>query len=89
MWVLAIILGVLVGIWFAYYIVAKQVCESNNYGDYIGEVRDFAQGTWNMVESRNYSTKRKNWQNDKLFMERVTSMGEAQWERYNNQNMQS
>lgn len=78
MWALAIILGVLVGVWFAYYIVAKQVCESNNYGDYMGGVRDFAQGTWDIVESRNYSTKKKSWQNDKFFMERMTSMEEIQ-----------
>lgn len=78
MWVLAIILGVLVGIWFAYAIVASQVCESNNYGDYVGDVKDFAHGTWDIVESKNYSTKRKNWQNDKFFMERMVSVGDIQ-----------
>lgn len=78
MWILAIILGVLVGIWFAYAIVASQVCESNNYGDYAGEVKDFAQGTWNIVESRNYSTKKKDWQSDKFFRERMISGGNLQ-----------
>lgn len=78
MWVLAIILGVLVGSWFAYSIVASQVCESNNYGDYVGEVRDFAQGTWDIVESRNYSTKKKNWLNDKFFVERMNTVGNLQ-----------
>ncbi len=78
MWVVAIILGALVGIWFAYYIVAKQVCESNNYGDYVGEVRDFAQGTWDLVECKNYSTRKKEWQNDKFFMERMVSVRDIQ-----------
>lgn len=75
MWILAIILGVLVGIWFAYAIVASQVCESNNYGDYAGEVKDFAQGTWDMVETRNYSTRRKDWMKEKTFRESMSSIG--------------
>lgn len=78
MWILAIILGVLVGLGFAYYIMATQVCESNNYGDYVGDVKDFAQGTWDIVESRNYCMKKKDWQNDKFFMERMTSVGNLQ-----------
>lgn len=75
MWVLAIIIGVLVALGFAYYIVANQVCDSNNYGDYIGEVRDFAQGTWDMVETRNYSTRRKDWMKEKAFRESMSSIG--------------
>ncbi len=69
MLVVAIILSVLVGIGFAYYIVAKQVCESNNYGDYMGEISDFAQGTWCVVDRRDYKQKKKNWTSDKLLVE--------------------
>lgn len=69
MLVLAIILSVIVGVCFAYGIMAKQVCKSNNYGDSMGEIRDFAQGTWNVVEQRNYSTKKKKWIGDKLLYE--------------------
>ena len=60
----------LAGIGFAYYIVAKQVCKSNNYGDYVGEIEDFAQGTWNLVDQRNYKTKKKNWTNDRFIYEK-------------------
>ena len=69
MLVFAIILSVIVGVCFAYGIMAKQVCQSNNYGDSIGEIMDFAQGTWDVVDRRDYKTKRKNWVNDKLLME--------------------
>nr|MBQ8253769.1 hypothetical protein [Lachnospiraceae bacterium] len=69
MLVVAIILSVIVGVCFAYGIMASQVCKSNNYGDSMGEIADFAQGTWNVVEQRNYKTKKKNWTNDKLMME--------------------
>lgn len=74
MLVFAIILAIVVGVGFAYGIVAGQVFASNNYGDSMGSVQDFAQGTWNIVESKNYSTKRKNWQNDKFFVERQVQM---------------
>ena len=71
MWVVAIILAIVVGVGFAYGIVAGQVCKSNNYGDYVGSVTDFAQGTWDVVETKNYKSNKKSWLNDKFFMERV------------------
>lgn len=71
MLVLAIILSVVVGVCFAYGIMAGQVCKSNNYGDSMGELYDFAQGTWNVEVSRDYKTKKKNWTNDKLLARRV------------------
>lgn len=71
MWVVAIILAIVVGVGFAYGIVAGQVCASNNYGDYVGEVKDFAQGTWDVVERKDYKTQKKNWLNDKFFAERI------------------
>jgi len=74
MFVLAVILSILVGIGFAYYIVAKQVCNSNNYGDYVGKIDDFAQGTWDIVERRDYKTKKKNWTNDKILVENQLRM---------------
>ena len=69
MLVLAVILGILAGIGFAYYIVAKQVYNSNNYGDSMGEINDFSQGTWDIVERRDYKTKKKNWVNDRILIE--------------------
>lgn len=74
MLILAIILGVLAAMGFAYYIVAKQVCDSNNYGDYMGDIKDFAQGTWDVVERRDYKTKKKNWTNDRLLVESQVRM---------------
>ncbi len=71
MWVVAIILAIVVGVGFAYGIVASQVCKSNNYGDYVGSVTDFAQGTWDVVETKNYKSNKKSWLNDKFFVERV------------------
>ena len=78
MLVVAIILAIVVGIGFAYGLVAGQVFASNNYGDSVGEVQDFARGTWNIVESRNYNTQKKEWLNDKFFMERMTSVSNMQ-----------
>ncbi|MBE5880758.1 MAG: hypothetical protein E7289_00385 [Lachnospiraceae bacterium] len=69
MFVLAVILSVLVGIGFAYYIVAKQVYNSNNYGDYVGGIGDFARGTWDIVERCDYKTKKRNWTNDKILVD--------------------
>lgn len=64
-----IILSLIVAFCFAYGIVAGQIYKSNNYGDSVGGVNDFARGTWDVVERRDYKTKKKNWNSDKLFME--------------------
>ncbi len=68
--VLALILALVTAYFFAYGIVAGQIYKSNNYGDSTGEVTDFSRGTWNMISQNNYRTKKKNWLNDKFFMER-------------------
>ena len=73
MLIVAIVLAVVVGIGFAYGIVAKQVCDSNNYGDYVGEVKDFAQGTWDVVGRKDYKSK-KQWTQDKAFMEQMRNV---------------
>ncbi len=70
MGVLALVLALVAAYLFAYAIVAGQIYKSNNYGDSMGEVTDFARGTWNVVAQTNYRTKKKNWVNDKYFMER-------------------
>lgn len=74
MLVVAIILSIVVGVCFAYGIMANQVCNSNNYGDSVGDVIDFAQGTWDIVERRDYKTKKKNWTSDKLIAESQARM---------------
>ncbi len=71
MFVIALVLAVVAAYFFAYGIVAGQIYKSNNYGDSKGEVTDFSRGTWNIVSSMNYRTKKKNWLNDKFLMENV------------------
>lgn len=68
MFILALILALVAAACFAYCIVAKQVYKSNNYGDSMGEVKDFSRGTWYLVSSRDYKTKKKNWLNDKFLV---------------------
>lgn len=68
--VLALVLALVAAYFFAYAIVAGQIYKSNNYGDSMGEVTDFSRGTWNVISQNNYRTKKKNWVNDKCFMER-------------------
>ena len=71
MFVIALVLAVVAAYFFAYAIVAGQIYKSNNYGDSKGEVVDFSRGTWNLVSSTNYRTKKKNWLNDKFLVERT------------------
>jgi hypothetical protein len=71
MFVVALVLAVVAAYFFAYGIVAGQIYKSNNYGDSKGEVTDFSRGTWNLVSSTNYRTKKKNWLNDKFLVERT------------------
>ncbi len=65
MLIVAIILSIIVGIGVAYYIVAKQVSKSNNYGDSVGELRNFDNGSWRLMGRRDYGTKQKEWSIDK------------------------
>lgn len=74
MFVLVLILSLIVAFCFAYGIVAGQIYKSNNYGDSMGDVNDFARGTWYVVARTDYKTKKKNWQNDKFFMERMAQV---------------
>ena len=67
--IIVIILSIVTGVGFAYYIVATWVCASNNYGDSMGEVSDFSRGTWDLVEQRNYRPKKREWTGDKLLYE--------------------
>lgn len=69
MFILALILALAAAYCFAYCIVAKQIYKSNNYGDSMGEVNDFARGTWDVVSRRDYKTKKKNWLNDKFLVD--------------------
>lgn len=74
MLVLALVLALVAAYFFAYGIVAGQIYKSNNYGDSKGEVTDFSRGTWNIMSQMNYRTKRKNYLNDKFFMENQMKM---------------
>ena len=59
--VLALIISLVIGFCVAYYFMAKKVSKSNNHGDSMGELRDFDQSTWNLVDYKDYRTKQKDW----------------------------
>lgn len=74
MFVVALILALVAGYCFAYCIVAKQVYKSNNYGDSMGEVKDFSRGTWYLVSSKDYKRKKRDWDGDRFLAETEARM---------------
>ncbi len=67
-----IILSLIGSFCLAVGIVSMQMRKSNNYGDSMGSVNEFAQGTWNLMDRTDYKTKKRKWQEDWEYLEEQT-----------------